>query len=149
MAYFGFAVGAARVFNAWGYLPFGMPLPTPAEYGAFARELFPTIVQGLLMLLVGLGIIGAAVAGLLRKEWAPTVLMLNEHMAIVLYAVAALMGLARIYLADRPESYSWSLAAWVASELAINLGYPVLAAAIFRTRAVRAWFRTPVEAADE
>jgi hypothetical protein len=70
-------------------------------------------------------------------------------MAIVLYAVAALMTLARLYLSERPESYAWHGTAWAFAELAISLGYPVLALAIFRTPPVRASFRTPVEAADE
>lgn len=137
---FGVAVGAARLFlganDLWFYVAFSDEHPT-------VRVVVGSLVA-LLMIMLAAGVIVASFACLQRRKWGPTLLMLNEQMAIALISLSGAAALAALYLergSDGTPATDLQAAGDTLAWLVIELAYPVLALTIVRRRAVRLWLR--------
>ena len=138
-AYLGIVVGIARVIAGWWYFPIGPGFGELMSYGVGVRELFPMLVRGLAQMVVGATLLVAAGACLARRNWALTLMLLSEPMAIIVFGVSALSSIADAVLHPGQRNL-WIGVTYAVTELIANVGYPLLAASIFRTRAVRALF---------
>ena len=140
-AYLGIAVGAARLVLGWWYLPPARGFVESFSYGVGFRYLFPILIRGVAMVLVGVTLLAASGACLARKSWAPTLMLLSEPIAAIVLGVGALASIADLVLdPNRRTDLSFGLM-YTGADLVANLSYPLLACVIFRTRAARRLFR--------
>ncbi len=146
----GIAIGIARALGPGDAIGLVQAVADPTVSGFQASDWF-YVLRVTATALAGVGLIVGSIGCLYQKDWARVLLMLNEPCAIALVGVHVLADIAlqQASAGNAEASDTLYYHANTTAYTLLQLGYPLLALAILRSRAAAAWFGEEADATDE